>query len=271
MLDTSGLSREDKLRLLELLAEKERREAQRVFFKLFPDETVIDPATGEVERVPCAAAPDGVLRYGRELYPKHIEFFSAGAEYPERLALAANRVGKTMTMGGYEVTCHLTGLYPDWWPGRRYDRPTSWWVAGKSYKTTRDILQLTMLGEVLGSGPTKRISGTGVVPGVTIGDISWGQGVADLVDTVRIKHVSGGWSDLGFKAFEQGRGAFEGTAKDGIWLDEECPMDVYGECLIRTTTTRGMVILTFTPLEGITPLVRSFIMPDTEPEFSAGD
>jgi phage terminase large subunit-like protein len=115
------------------------------------------------------------------------------------------------------------------------------------------------------------MSGTGVIPGATVGAISWGQGVADLVDMVRIKHVSGGWSDLGFKAFEQGRGAFEGTAKDIIWLDEECPMDVYGECLIRTTTTRGMVILTFTPLEGITPLVKSFIMPDSDPEFSAGD
>lgn len=174
-------------------------------------------------------------------------------------------------MGGYEVTCHLTGLYPHWWVGRRYDRPTSWWVAGKTYNTTRDILQRTMLGDVIGSGPTKRTSGTGVVPGATIGDLSWRQGIANLVDTALIKHVSGGWSDVGFKAFEQGRGAFEGTAKDGVWLDEECPMDVYGECLIRTTTTRGMTILTFTPLEGITPLVRSFILPDRSPEFSAGD
>lgn len=270
MLDLTGLSRDEKLRLLELLAERDRREAQRVFYKLFPDETVLD-ATGEVERVPCAAAPNGVQRFARHLYPKHIEFFGAGREYSERLALAANRVGKTMTMGGYEVACHLTGLYPDWWPGRRYDRPTSWWAAGKSYTTTRDILQLTMLGAVEGSGLSKRMSGTGVIPGATIGEMSWRQGVADLIDTVQIKHVSGGWSDLAFKAFEQGRGAFEGTAKDGIWLDEECPMDVYGECLIRTTTTRGMVILTFTPLEGITPLVKSFIMPDLVPEFSAGD
>lgn len=269
MLDLSALTRDEKLRLLELQQEAVLREAQRVFYKLFPDETIIDPATGEVERVPCAAAPDGVQRYARKLYPKHLEFFEAGREYPERLALAANRVGKTMTMGGYEVAAHLTGLYPHWWVGRRYARPVSVWAAGKSFKTTRDILQRTMLGDVIGSGPTKRLTGTGVVPGATIGGVNWGQGVSDLVDTVQVKHVSGGWSDLGFKAFEQGRGAFEGTAKDIIWLDEECPMDVYGECLIRTTTTRGMAILTFTPLEGITPLVRSFLMPDDAPELSA--
>ena len=66
-------------------------------------------------------------------------------------------------------------------------------------------------------GPTKRTSGTGVVPGATIGDLSWRQGIANLVDTALVKHVSGGWSDVGFKAFEQGRGAFEGTAKYNPW------------------------------------------------------
>jgi len=35
----------------------------------------------------------GPLR--RDLYPKHIEFFQAGAQYKERLFMAANRIGKT--------------------------------------------------------------------------------------------------------------------------------------------------------------------------------
>ena len=49
---------------------------------------------------------EGPLR--RELYPKHLSFFAAGAEYRERLFIAGNRVGKT-TVGGFEVACHLTG------------------------------------------------------------------------------------------------------------------------------------------------------------------
>ena len=60
----------------------------------------------------------GPLR--RELYPRHLEFFAAGRKHRERLMLAANRVGKTEGVGGYEVALHLTGAYPDWWPGRRF-------------------------------------------------------------------------------------------------------------------------------------------------------
>src|SRR5690349_12204088 len=73
---------------------------------------------------------DGPLR--RELYQKHVEFFAAGAKHNERLAIAANRVGKSEGIGAYETTLHLTGLYPDWWPGRRFDHPVDWWAAGKT-------------------------------------------------------------------------------------------------------------------------------------------
>jgi hypothetical protein len=50
----------------------------------------------------------------RELYAKHIEFFFAGAQYKERLFMAANRVGKTVA-GAFETVCHLIGRYPEWW------------------------------------------------------------------------------------------------------------------------------------------------------------
>src|SRR5947209_1230409 len=61
---------------------------------------------------------EGPLR--RELYPKHCEFFAAGPKYRERLILAANRVGKTEGVGGYELALHLTGNYPAWWKGRTF-------------------------------------------------------------------------------------------------------------------------------------------------------
>jgi phage terminase large subunit-like protein len=44
-----------------------------------------------------------------------------------------------------------------------------------------------------------------------------------------------------------------------VWLDEEVPKDVYDEALIRTMTTRGIVMMTFTPLSGLTELVISFL------------
>ncbi len=83
-----------------------------------------------------------------------------------------------------------------------------------------------------------------------------------------VRHRGGGWSTLGMKSYQQGRGSFEGTEQHVIWLDEEPPMDVYGECLIRTMTTHGIIMLTFTPLEGMSQVVLHFMpaefRPDTE-------
>lgn len=243
-MDLSRYSREEKERIAALLAEKSRRQNQRRFYRMFPDEDTIQP--------------DGSVVHARHKYGKHLEFFRVGAEYRERCLMAANRVGKTYGGGGYETACHLTGLYPAWWEGRRFDAPVRWWAAGKTNETTRDIVQTTLLGDIAFAGPRKTVSGTGMVPGDLIGGITWKQGVADLVDTIKVKHVSGKWSVLGLKSYQQGRGSFEGTAQHGIWLDEEPPLDVYGECLIRTATTNGIIMLTFTPLEGLSDTVLQF-------------
>lgn len=234
--DLSKLDPEQQEELLRLLEDDRRYHERRLLFTIYPDA--------------------GPLR--RDLYPKHMEFFAAGLNYRERCAICANRIGKTFGMGGYEVTLHLTGEYPDWWPGRRFTKPVRVWAAGKTNETTRDIVQVTLLGDVTAHGGRKVTTGTGLIPGDAIGLITWKQGVADLIDTVKIRHKSGGWSMLGLKSYHQGRGSFEGTAQDVIWLDEEPPLDVYGECLIRTATTNGIVLITFTPLAGMSEVVKSF-------------
>lgn len=176
-----------------------------------------------------------------------------------------HNTGKTEGGGGYEMTAHLTGLYPDWWEGRRFNGPVRAWMAGKTNETTRDILQAKMLGPVVYEGQRKTLAGTGLVPGDLMEAPSWKQGVPNLVDTIRVKHVSGKWSTLGIKSYQQGRGSFEGVEQDVIWLDEEPPRDVYGECLIRTATTNGMVMITFTPLEGMSQVVLSFMPKEMRP------
>ena len=62
----------------------------------------------------------------------------------------------------------------------------------------------------------------------------------------------------GFKSYNQGRRSFEGVEQDVIWLDEEPPADIYGECLIRTMTTGGIIMITFTPLLGRSEVVKGF-------------
>jgi phage terminase large subunit-like protein len=233
----ASLSFSDKQELVALLEEKARRARRRKLFTVYPD--------------------TGPLR--RELYPKHLQFFAAGLQHNERAAVAANRVGKSFGLGGYETALHLTGLYPDWWPGRRFEHPVDCWAAGDTSETTRDIPQLILMGQ---AGEY----GTGLIPGESIvGNPTHRAGVAQAVDTVRVKHVSGGVSVLGFKSYDQGRKKFQGTAKHLIWLDEEPPEDVYSECMARLMTTNGMMLCTFTPLEGLSNVVLRY-MPDMAPD-----
>ena len=197
--------------------------------------------------------PDtGPLR--RELYPKHLEFFHAGAQYTERLFMAANRVGKTVA-GAFETTCHLTGHYPSWWEGRRFEHATDGWACGNNSQTTRDVVESVLLG---------KSTGEGMIPEDAIVRTVAGRGISGSVETVVVGHISGKNSRLGFKTYEQGRRAFEGEAKDFIWCDEEPPMDVYVEMLYRLLTTKGLAWTTFTPLLGRSHVVTSFLEPDNE-------
>lgn len=256
-----ALSARERRRYLALLKEVDRRKSRSLFHYLFPDE---DHRWTGPSLLGGLIQPGQVL-HAREKYAKHLEFFRAGLEYRERCFMAANRIGKSFSAGAYEVACHLTGLYPEWWEGRRFPEPISAWVAGDTITTTRDILQLNLLGNVASDGPRKSVDGTGVIPGDMIKRVAWKPSVTDAVDSVAIRHVTGGMSGLQFKSYEQGRKIFQGTSKHVIWLDEECPEDVYDECLIRTTTVKGLVILTFTPLQGLTPLTLSFLPAEMRP------
>ncbi len=249
-----------------ILADLDQRntddQKKRLFYALYPDQDETWTLHGNKH---FAA---GSTVYRRSLYPKHLEFFRAGAKYRERCFMAANRVSKTLGGGGYETACHLTGEYPHWWEGRRFKTPVKWWAAGRTNETTRDIVQATLLGAIAQRDGRKHFDGTGVIPGDALGATTWKQGVSDLVDTIKVRHVTGGWSTLGFKAYQQGRGSFEGTGQHVIWLDEEPPADVYGECLIRTATTNGIIMLTFTPLEGMSVVVLQFMPAEFRPNMS---
>lgn len=199
----------------------------------------------------------GPLR--RELYKKHMEFFAAGKTHTERLALAANRIGKTTTMGGYETVCHLTGQYPAWWPGRKFDKPVQWWAGGDTTTTVRDILQLSLLGPV-------GEFGTGLIRGDCLIDTINKRGLADAVETIYVRHVSGGKSVLQLKSYDQEREAWQGTAKDGVWLDEEPPMSIYSEAYMRTMTTNGIIMNTYTPVEGMGEVTQAFLDINKSPD-----
>jgi phage terminase large subunit-like protein len=165
--------------------------------------------------------------------------------------MAGNRVGKTVA-GGVECVYHLTGDYPEWWAGRVFDKPVRVMVAGDTTQTTKDILQAKLLGDYYDMGG-------GLIPRESIGPHTYKSGVAQGIESIKILHKSGGWSTLMFRSYEQGRKIFQGIELEVIWFDEEPPFDVYNEALIRTATTNGCAIITFTPLMGMSETVTSFL------------
>ena len=166
--------------------------------------------------------------------------------------MAGNRVGKTVG-AGYEITAHITGEYPEWWNGLRYDRGVRVLAAGDTGATTRDIIQTKLIG------PFDDI-GTGMIPGDLILDLVPKRGLPNAYEEIHVRHVpTKGVSKIKLRSYDQGRRIFQGTEEDIVWFDEECPEDVYDEALIRTMTTSGITMLTFTPLSGLTPLVISFL------------
>lgn len=188
--------------------------------------------------------------FGIENLPKHKAFFDAGTKYGQRLFMAANRVGKTIA-GALEGSFHATGLYPEWWEGRRFSEPTHGWAIGSTARSTRDTVQKELMGPI-------GAWGTGMIPADLIGKMWAMPGTPQGIDVVQVKHVSGGWSTIGFKNYEQPIEAYYGTALHWVWGDEIMPINIYNECLVRTMTTNGIIYVTFTPLKGLTPLVVKF-------------
>lgn len=199
-------------------------------------------------------------------YPKQAMFHAIGAVYGirERLLMAGNQLGKTYS-AGFEVAMHLTGKYPDWWEGKRWDRPTIGWASGITSESTRDNPQRILLGQ-------PGAWGTGCIPAADIIEITRAShGVSDAVDSIKVRHVSGGYSIVSFKAYEKGREKWQGPSLDFVWFDEEPPEDIYSEGLTRTNVgsngaegVSGITFITFTPLLGMSNVVKRFLMEKPE-------
>ena len=170
----------------------------------------------------------------------------------ERLLIAGNQLGKTFSAGA-EFAMHLTGRYPGWWAGAVFDEPCVGWAASETSQSTRDTVQRILLGQ-------PGAWGTGAIPKADIAEIKRSaHGVADSVETILVRHVSGGQSRITIKTYDQGRLRWQGETLDFVWFDEEPGEDIYFEGLTRTNARGGIVTLTFTPLQGMSAVVRRFL------------
>jgi phage terminase large subunit-like protein len=193
-------------------------------------------------------------------YEKQIAFHNAvgrGSQEPahQKMLMAANQFGKTLC-GAMEVAIHATGLYPDWWKGKRYRSAVEILVGSNTNETARDICQKELLGD-----PTDdKKMGTGTIPIDRIGKVHRKNGVPNAVDSFSVKHVSGLNSKVYIRAYEQGFKKFMGVRFDVGWCDEEPPQDIWSQ-MLRATFARpnAVLLLTLTPEEGLTQVVAQFV------------
>lgn len=236
-----ALSKKEELQLLDLLKQEED------YFKY----NKIDIYFGDTDYT----APDGTIIHSRDAYPKHLEFFEAGAQFALRAFIAGNQCGKS-TAGLVETVYHATGVYPKWWKGKRFNRPVQIWMCGDRSETIRDGLQEKLLGSTV---PSPEEPSSGLLKQKYIIKLSALAGMQNAIGQYFIKHISGGTSVITVKKYEAGRTAFESATIDIVHLDEECPRDIFSECLTRTMKNKGILYLTFTPDSGLTETVEFFL------------
>ena len=182
--------------------------------------------------------------FSRHCFPKHMEFMAATAHYPVCTVFGANRSSKTVMMS-YIAACWAMGKYPHWWTGRRIERAPRIWVAGQTTELVKGSLQEYLFG----------VDGySGMISADNIEHIFWNQQSPGLIHRVLVRHPAG-LSEITFKSYDQGWQRFMSGTIDAAILDEEMPARIFSETVTRTATTNGIVLVGFTGLQGITPLV----------------
>jgi phage terminase large subunit-like protein len=162
--------------------------------------------------------------------------------------ISANQVGKTYA-ASMEVSMHCCNIYPDWWRGYRFDRPITAWCCGETSEVVRATIQRLLLGEP---------HGTGAIPKDALVEVTPARGLADLVDTIRVRSGDG-ISTIALKAYSQGKERFVGATIDLVWADEEPDESIFGELITRRNIANGPMLCTFTPLKGLSTVVKRFL------------
>lgn len=224
-----NLTREQKIELLSILEEQQRRK--------------------QVYRY---------KDYFSSRYDWQKKFITATSEFSQCALIAANRVGKTDT-ATYIDAVHLLGEYPDDWPGHRFDHAPLVWCLGYSGEKCRDLLQAAIIGEKING----KFTG-GLIPPERIISTEPMTGTPNAVRSAFIQHSSGELSKIQFWSYTQGQHALMGDSLDWFHIDEE-PEDqtIYPQVITRTATgdrgRGGRGVLTFTPENGRTELVMKLL------------
>ena len=173
------------------------------------------------------AQSDGLQKW--QAYRKQQLFIDAVVKglHDEAWFIAANRSGKSdagayagsllARYGPQDDTDFISSVGID---SARRTRPTAGWVVGLDFPTLRDVLQ------------PKYFDNGFVPPGVTHPPFIPNHEIESWTVSNQVLRLKNG-SIIGFKSADSGRMKFQGSERDWIHFDEECPYEVYKEAVIR--------------------------------------
>ena len=209
----------------------------------------LEPRTARLASRADEATEENRLNYYRP-YQKQKRFHEAGAKHSERLLMAGNQLGKLLRVVSRSQFTPRADTRNGGRAGASTGRP--WVGVWRHRQSVRNTVQKVLVGR---TGQ----EGTGAIPKDAIAELVSARGTPDLLDTIRVNHVSGGVSIIGLKTYASGREKFQGETLDYVWLDEEPPADIYTEAPTSTNVGASPVWLTFTPLQGVSTVVKRFL------------
>lgn len=218
-------------------------------------------------RLKFVFSDDGIC--SRDRYAKYIRFFSAGLGHRFRLLYGGNGVGKSHT-GATEIAYHVTGEYPIWWEGRRPRKLDTVWLFAATGPLFRDSFQKILFGN-----PGEEV-GTGLIPLAEknngIGIISYNAmpGTPGGIGSCLIRHKKGHVVSIIAKTYDMSTDAIKGANVGLIAFDEEPPVDIYAESIMRTrgSTSRepGFTMILATLQKGLSEVALKYFPNGLEPE-----
>ncbi len=181
----------------------------------------------------------------------------------ERSIVLGTQQGKTHSCA-HEMAFAACDWWPEWHKGRhpsppKIERSAKFigWYCSISSQVVRDGAQTKLLGDI----SQKDNLGTGAIPLDYIQGVSMSRGISNFVDTITVRRETGGIGILQSRTYEQSVLSYQGVPVDLSWVDEDPGYDdrIYNELLGRAISTDGRIIVSLTPMLGLTPIRRRFI------------
>lgn len=196
-------------------------------------------------------------------YPYQIRFMNASKQANQRMMRSGNQTGKSYG-ASYEFAQHITGQYQDYYDGVKIENSGHlYWCIGIDLDSTARVMQKALFGTA--NARIEDELGTGSIPKDCI-DFDTITKDGGRIMSARIKHTDGGYNTLQFFGAAQGQDRLMGSVVKFVWCDEEPKhnsMDIYAQCMARTTTTDGHIMYTCTPEQGMTDLQRMYAEDET--------